>query len=101
MPLPDNFSSILFCERWGRDQPEPRDLTRDEQADIAALRAAIAIAEAAAITLRQIERRPDTDHTPSDTAEHLGWEVARLNESIREIERRPEREAQQFEMEGF
>lgn len=101
MPYPDGFNSFLFCQRWGRDRIEPRDLTSDEQADIAALRAAIAIAEAAAVALRQIERQPDTDHTPTDTADDLGWEVVRLTESIREIERRPEREAQQLEMEGF
>lgn len=99
MPYPDGFSSLLFAQKWGRDRIESRELTRDEKIDIAALREAIAIIEKAGADLRAIERYLETEHTPLDTADHLVWEVARLNESIAEIEDRPKIEAERAEWE--
>jgi len=83
------------------DRVEPRDLTSDEAADIATLREAIAIAEDAASRLRSIPRHIKAEHTPNDVARELTWNVAQLKASIRDIERLPEAEAEQLELEGF
>jgi len=83
------------------DRVEPRDLTRDELLDIATLREAIAIAEDAASKLRAIPHRVKAEHTPQDTAREISWNIAQLKASIRDIERKPDDEAEQLELEGF
>jgi hypothetical protein len=100
MPLPDSFSSLLFTARWGRDRIEPRDLTAGELADIATLRAAHRIIDEAKAAL---DRLPlvwfKVDHTPTHTSSQLEWEIEHLEESIREIRRQPEIEAERAEWE--
>jgi hypothetical protein len=100
MGYPGFFESVLFAQKWGRDRIEPRDLTADEQADIAILRDAIreiGTARAKLDRLSVVEFK--VDHTPRDTIAQLDWEIEMLEESVREIERVPENEAECAELE--
>jgi hypothetical protein len=100
MGYPGFFESVLFAQKWGRDRIEPRDLTADEQADIAILRDAIreiGTARAKLDRLSVVEFK--VDHTPRDTIAQLDWEIEMLEESVREIERVPENEAERAEWE--
>jgi len=100
MPYPDNFSSLLFCRAWGRDRIEPRDLTAEEKADIETLLAARRIIDEAKAALDLLPVvRFEVDHTPHDTSDQLGSELEQLEESIREIRRQPEAEAEAAEWE--
>jgi N-methylhydantoinase B/oxoprolinase/acetone carboxylase alpha subunit len=100
MGYPGFFESVLFAQKWGRDRIEPRDLTADEQADIAILRDAIreiGTVRAKLDRLSVVEFK--VDHTPRDTIAQLDWEIEMLEESVREIERVPEDEAERAEWE--
>ena len=102
MPYPDGFSSLLFCRAWGRDRIEPRDLTSAEKRAIAILRDAHRLvdeAKAALDRLPVMQFKTAVDHSPRDTSDQLAAEMALLEESIREIERVPEDEAERAEWE--
>lgn len=100
MPYPDGFNSLLFAQKWGRNRIEPRELTRDEQADITILRDALR--ELGAVRAR-LDRLSVVDcvvdHTPRDTIMQLEWEIEQLEASVRQIERIPEEEAERAEWE--
>jgi hypothetical protein len=100
MGYPGFFESVLFAQKWGRDRIEPRDLTADEQADIAILRDAIreiGTVRAKLDRLSVVEFK--VDHTPRDTIAQIDCEIEMLEESVREIERIPEIEAERAEWE--
>lgn len=100
MPYPDNFSSLLFAQAWGRDRIVPRHLNADEQADIAILRDAIReIGTVRAKLDRLSVVEASVDHTPRDTIAQLDAEIEQLEESVREIERVPDDEAERAEWE--
>jgi hypothetical protein len=100
MAYPGYFESVLFTARWGRDRIEPRDLTAGELADIATLRAAHRIIDEAKAALDRLPVvRFNVDHTPRHTSSQLEWEIEHLEESIREIQRQPEIEAERAEWE--
>jgi hypothetical protein len=100
MAYPGYFESVLFTARWGRDRIEPRDLTTAEQIDITTLRAAIVMLKEVRATLDRLPVvRFNVDHTPRHTSSQLEWEIEHLEESIREIQRQPEIEAERAEWE--
>jgi len=83
-----------------RDRIEPRDLDEDELADIATLRLAKQVIEAARVTLLSLPQLGiKVDTTPDYISIDLEWMADKIAESIAEIERIPELEAEREEEE--
>lgn len=89
-----NLSSLLFHRRY--PSPEPlRDLTRTELNDVARLEQAIAIhriAHRALLSIGIVDAR--ISHDPIDSASRVEFSIEQLQESICEIRRQPELEAE-------
>jgi hypothetical protein len=88
-----SFASFLF-------HPSPpalplRDLTRAELSDIGRLEQAVAIHRQ---TLRALQQVGFVDapvaYDPADSAAQIAWEITQLEESICQIRRQPEIEAE-------
>ncbi len=104
MGYPGFFESVLFTQKWGRDRIEPRDLTSAEKRAIEILRDAHRLVDetkAALDRLPVMQFKTAVDHSPRDTSDQLGAEMALLEESIREIERVPVDEAERAELECY
>ena len=89
-----NLSSLLLHRR--HPSPEPlRDLTRTELNDIARIEQAIAIhrtAHRALLSIGIVDAR--ISHDPIDSASRVEFSIEQLQESICEIRRQPELEAE-------
>lgn len=99
MGYPDNFNSVLFAQRWGRDRCEARDLTPHELATIGTIERAIGILDVARLALGALPAVVGSDRAPADSIESLDIEITWLRAGADEIRRRPEDEARQTEME--
>lgn len=95
MPYPDDFSSALYNERWGRDEEPDMDQFAATDADVAALRA---VRQASAAFLAVLRANPwsfDSAETVSHAdhvAEHAAID-AQIEAALAEAEasRRPAR----------
>jgi hypothetical protein len=90
---PMSFASFLF-----HSAPPAiplRDLTRSELSDIGRLEQAVAIQRQ---TLRALQQVGFVDapvaYDPADSAAQIAWEITQLEESICQIRRQPEIEAE-------
>jgi len=89
-----NLSSLLFHHRLS--SPEPlRNLTRMELNDIARLEQAVALHRTmlkALLSIGEVDTR--IAYAPVDSATQIYWEIEQLQESVCEIRRQPELEAE-------